>query len=130
MFKNRHYAFHFLSFFIGFVTLVYQAAGYTFLGDSVSFMCWLTLFSGLSCKRIQDTIANATLITLGYMIPLLLRNILKNIVASEGFLTSALSSFAITFLFALLFSAFGYILSFVFRKLLHLAKGKITLSKK
>jgi hypothetical protein len=117
MFKDRTLILYFILFFIGAFVLFYQASGLGWLGDSVNFLCAVCFLTGFFVFHLRHVFENAVLISVGYMAPLLLRNILKERNFSGDFLISAFTSLAMTFIFALLFASLGYATGFILRKL-------------
>lgn len=76
-FHSRSLWIYYLLFFTGSVILIYQAQNWNFLGDSVNFLCLLSVITGLSIYRWYQIIENSLLITAGYILPLLIRNCIK-----------------------------------------------------
>ncbi|MFS4460794.1 hypothetical protein [Bdellovibrio sp. HCB2-146] len=76
-FHSRSLWIYYLLFFTGSVVLIYQAQNWNFLGDSVNFLCLLSIITGLSIFRWYQIIENSLLITAGYILPLLIRNCIK-----------------------------------------------------
>lgn len=127
MFKDRSLILYFALFFAGALVLAYQASGLLWLGDSVNFLCAACFVSGFFALCLRHLFENALLVSVGYMTPLLLRNILKEKNYSGDFLLSALTSLAMTFVFALLFACLGYSVGFLLKKLRRSLKGKTSL---
>lgn len=76
-FHSRSLWIYYLLFFTGSIILIYQAQNWNFLGDSVNFLCLLSVMTGLSIYRWYQIIENSLLITAGYILPLLIRNCIK-----------------------------------------------------
>ena len=125
--KDRSLILHFALFIVGALVLIYQASGISILGDSVNFLCVAYFISGFFSSRLRHIFENAFLVTLGYMTPLVLRNLLKEKGLTFEFIGSALTSLAMTFLFGLLFVSLGYIVSFLLKRLRRSLKGHTSL---
>lgn len=117
-------------FFSGCLVLVYQALGWAILGDSVNFLCLLFLLNGLHVRRLVNIFENSLLVTLGYILPLLIRNSLKLSYAEAPsafhFAKLALVSSVTTMALGILFTAAGFALKHVAKKFFKVSKGRIT----
>ena len=117
-------------FFSGCLVLIYQALGWSALGDSVNFLCLLFLLNGLHVRRIVNIFENALLVTLGYILPLLIRNSLKLSYAEAPsalhFAKLAFVSSATTMALGILFTTLGFALKHLGRWLFKARKGRIT----
>ncbi|KHD88438.1 MAG: hypothetical protein OM95_09180 [Bdellovibrio sp. ArHS] len=110
--------------------LLYQALGWSVLGDSVNFLCLLFVIHGFAAKKFLHILENAVLVTLGYILPLLIRNSLKlsysEAPSMKDFLHLGLVSTGTTLAFGVVFSSLGYALRWARHKILRASRGKIT----
>ncbi|HEX7673062.1 MAG TPA: hypothetical protein VF412_02770 [Bdellovibrio sp.] len=117
-------------FLSGSVVLVYQALGLGLIGDSVNFLCILFLINGLHVRRWINIFENTFLVTLGYILPLLIRNSIKlsyvEAPSIKEFTRLALMSSLTTALLGLLFTSLGFLLKHFSKKAYRLSRGKIT----
>lgn len=117
-------------FLSGSVVLVYQALGLGFVGDSVNFLCILFLLNGLHVRRWINIFENTFLVTLGYILPLLIRNSIKlsyiEAPSIKEFARLALMSSLTTAVLGLLFTALGFLLKHFSKKAYRLSRGRIT----
>ncbi|WP_413568341.1 hypothetical protein ACLWBD_12050 [Bdellovibrio sp. HCB117] len=120
---------YYVLFFSGSTVLLYQAFGWNVFGDSVNFLCLLFLIHGFAAKKFLHIIENSLLVTLGYILPLLIRNSLKlsysEAPSMKDFLHLGLISTATTLGFGFAFSLLGYVLRWARHKVLRLSRGKI-----
>ena len=117
-------------FISGALVLVYQALEISIVGDSVNFLCLLFLLNGLHVRRLINIFENALLVTLGYILPLLIRNSIKlsyiEAPSLKDFARLALTSTLTTAAFGLLFTALGFLIKHFFKKAYRLSRGRIT----
>ncbi len=117
-------------FFSGSLVLVYQAFGWEVIGDSVNFLCLLFLINGIFAKRPLHILENSLLMTLGYILPLLIRNSLKlsytEAPSMKDFLYLALVSSSTTLAFGVAFSSLGFMLGSVSAKVMQMSRSKVT----
>lgn len=121
---------YYILFFSGSLVLVYQAFGWQVIGDSVNFLCFLFLINGLLARKFIHIFENALLMTLGYILPLLIRNCLKLSYAEapsmREFLNLAFVSSGTTLLLGICFSFLGFLLHHFGRKVQRLGRSRIT----
>nr|WP_295905362.1 hypothetical protein [uncultured Bdellovibrio sp.] len=117
-------------FFSGSLVLVYQAFGWDIVGDSVNFLCLLFLLNGFLTRRPLHILENSFLMTVGYILPLLIRNSLKltytEAPSIADFLKLAMKSTSVTLLLGCAFSCLGYFLVQVSQRVMQLSRSKIT----
>lgn len=117
-------------FFSGCLVLVYQAQGWSALGDSVNFLCFLFLINGLHVRRFINILENSLLLTLGYILPLLIRNSLKLSYAeapsAADFAKLGMVSSATTIALGLIFTTLGFAIRYLFKRISKIRKGRIT----
>ena len=73
-FGDRSVWAYYALFFSGAIVVVYQALNLSIVGDSVNFLCLLFLINGFLVNRRIHILENSLLMTLGYILPLLIRN--------------------------------------------------------
>lgn len=73
-FQNRSLGTYYALFMAGVSVLVYQAMGWQWVGDSVNYLCLLFVVFGLAIRRWSHILENSLLMTVGYILPLLIRN--------------------------------------------------------
>ena len=126
---DRNLWIYYALFFSGTLVLVYQVLNLNLVGDSVNFLCLLFLLNGLHVRRFVNIIENALLVTIGYILPLLIRNSLKLSYAEApsilDFAKLALVSSLTTMALGALFTTVGFLTKHFFKKALH-AKSRIT----
>lgn len=119
-------------FFSGSLVLVYQALGWEVLGDSVNFLCLLFVMNGFLARRFIHVIENSLLMTLGYILPLLIRNCLKlsytEAPSVKDFLQLALVSTSTTLALGLAFSFVGMVLFHFAHKIKKASRSRVTTS--
>lgn len=117
-------------FFSGSLVLVYQAFGWEMVGDSVNFLCLLFLLNGFLTRRPLHILENSFLMTIGYILPLLIRNSLKlsytEAPSMKEFLKLAMMSTSTTLALGCAFSCAGYILVQMSQKVMQMSHSKIT----
>lgn len=117
-------------FFSGSLVLIYEVQSFNFVGDSVNFLCFLFLLNSLNVRRWINIIENALLVTLGYILPLLIRNSLKlpyNEAASiTDFSKSAMISSLMTFLLGAFFTTLGFLATHFGKKIWRFRRDRIT----
>lgn len=117
-------------FFSGSLVLIYQAQGWELFGDSVNLLCLLFLLNGLFVSRFVHILENSLLITLGYILPLLIRNCLKlsyvEAPSIKEFLNLAMVSTSTTFLLGLAFTFIGFLLHHSGKKVHRFSRSRIT----
>ncbi|UOF01427.1 hypothetical protein [Bdellovibrio reynosensis] len=128
--KSRRLLAHYTVFFSGSLVLVYQALGLSMVGDSVNFLCLLFVINGFFAKRSRHILENAGLLTLGYILPLFIRNSLK-LSYSEApsllaFAKMGLVSTVTTFALGCAFSLLGFLLAQSFLKFQQISRGNVT----
>ena len=118
-------------FISGALVLVYQSSGWSIIGDSVNFLCLLFFLNSISVKKPLHILENSVLMTVGYILPLLIRNSIKLTYAEApsmtDFLKLAMVSTSTTLLLGCVFSLFGYALVKATQKLLRASRGRITM---
>ena len=116
-------------FFSGSLALAYQAYAWNIVGDSVNFLCLLFLLNGFFAKKTLHIIENTLLMTLGYILPLLIRNSLKlsyvEAPSMTEFFKLALISSTTTLLLGLVFSGMGYSIRQLTSRIKILGRGRI-----
>lgn len=129
--QNRSLWVYYTLFISGALVLVYQSSGWNWVGDSVNFLCVLFLFNSLFVKKIMHVLENSILMTLGYILPLLIRNSLKLSYAeapsAKDFLKLAMVSTSTTLLLGCVCSLLGFLLLRGFQKVLRSTRGRITI---
>lgn len=127
---SRNLWIYYALFFSGSLVLVYQALGWEVIGDSVNFLCLLFLINGIFAKRPLHILENSLLMTLGYILPLLIRNSLKlsytEAPSMKDFLYLALVSSSTTLAFGVAFSSLGFMLGSVSAKVMQMSRSKVT----
>lgn len=117
-------------FFSGSMVLVYQALGWNIIGDSVNFLCLLFLLNGLMVRRFVHIIENSLLMTLGYILPLLIRNSLKlsytEAPSIKEFLYLAFVSTITTLVLGIGFSFLGMLIYHFGHKLQQMSRSRVT----
>lgn len=117
-------------FFSGSLVLVYEVFKWNLVGDSVNFLCLLFLINGFLAKKPLHILENSFLMTLGYILPLLIRNSLKltyiEAPSLKDFMHLALTSSGMTLVFGVAFSCLGYVLAQGGQKILQMSRSKIT----
>ncbi|WP_347359713.1 hypothetical protein [Bdellovibrio sp.] len=117
-------------FFSGSLVLIYQAVDWEVIGDSVNFLCLLFIMNGLLARRFIHVIENSLLLTLGYILPLLIRNCLKlsysEAPSVKDFLQLALVATSTTFALGLVFSFLGMIFFHFSRKIKKASRSRVT----
>lgn len=129
-FHDRRLITHYGLFFSGALALVYQALGFSLLGDSVEFLCLVAFIGGFSISRKFHILENAFLMTLGYILPLVIRNSMKLTYAEAPslatFLQLGFQSTLSTFILGLVFSALALLTMKISGTLLRHSKGRIS----
>lgn len=129
-FNNRSLWTYYTIFFSGSAALLYQAVGWNIIGDSVNFLCLLFFLNGFFVQRITHIFENSLLMTLGYILPLLIRNSLKmsHTVAPllQDFLTLAATSTLTTLALGCLFTGLSFLLKISVTKLSRRSRGHIS----
>ncbi len=129
---NRNLWVYYILFFSGSLALIYQAFGWAVLGDSVTFLCLLFLINGLLARQLLHILENSLLMTLGYILPLLIRNSIKfthkEDPSIQEFMNLAAISTGTTLLLGFCFTFLGFILHLFGRKIRHLGRSRITSS--
>lgn len=130
-FQNRSVAIYFALFLSGAAVLVYQAMGLRFVGDSVNFLCLLFLIYGVGTRHWKHILENSVLMTMGYILPLLIRNSIKltyqEAPSVTDFLQLAAVSSSMTLAIGVGCSAMSYLVFRVLgRQVKALGKTKIT----
>ncbi len=119
-------------FLSGSLVLVYQAIPLTLIGDSVNFLCLLFLLNGLHVHRFVNIIENSILVTMGYILPLLIRNSLKLTYAEApsilDFAKLAMVSSLTTMALGAVFTTVGFLLKHFSKKALRAGRSRITTS--
>ncbi|MFV3408831.1 hypothetical protein [Bdellovibrio bacteriovorus] len=117
-------------FFSGSLVLVYQALNWEIIGDSVNFLCLLFLMNGLLARRFIHILENSLLMTLGYILPLLIRNSLKlsytEAPSIKEFLNLAFVSTTTTLVLGIGFSFLGMLLHHFGHKLHQMSRSRVT----
>jgi|GEM_PF-1367445 len=117
-------------FFSGASVLIYQALGWDLVGDSVNFLCLLFVLNGFLARRKMHILENTFLMTVGYILPLLIRNSLKlsyvEAPSMREFLKLGLVSTGTTLALGCVFSFLGYALVQGSQKFAHLSRGKVS----
>ncbi|QDK38529.1 hypothetical protein [Bdellovibrio sp. NC01] len=126
---DRNIWIYYALFFSGTLVLVYQVLGLNLVGDSVNFLCMLFLFNGLHVRRFINIIENSLLMTVGYILPLLIRNSLKLSYAEApsmfDFAKLALISSITTMALGALFTTVGFLFKHFLKRAVH-SKSRIT----
>ena len=126
---SRNIWIYYILFFSGSLALAYQAYGWSIVGDSVNFLCLLFLLNGFLAKKTLHILENTLLMTLGYILPLLIRNSLKlsyvEAPSMTEFFKLALVSTTMTLLLGLVFSGIGYTIRQLTSKIKILSRGRI-----
>lgn len=121
---------YYFLFFSGTFVLVYQSFDLKIIGDSVNVLCLLCMVSGFFVGRPLYILENSVLVTLGYILPLLIRNSLKlsyvEAPSAQKFLELAFISSLITLALGILFSSAGFIISYAIKKFRQAGRSKIT----
>jgi hypothetical protein len=129
-FNNRSLWAYYTIFFSGSAALLYQAVGWNIIGDSVNFLCLLFFLNGFLVKRPLHIFENSLLMTLGYILPLLIRNSLKlnHSEASllQDFLKLAATSTLTTLALGCLFTGLSFLLKISATKFSRLSRGHIS----
>lgn len=127
--NNRSLWAYYLIFFSGSAALLYQASGWSLLGDSVNFLCLLFFLTGFFTKRPSHIVENSFLMTVGYILPLLIRNSLKlssvNAPAITDFLKLALISTLTTLALGIFFTSISYLFRLIAVKISQMSRSKI-----
>ncbi|MBV2167652.1 MAG: hypothetical protein KUL82_02990 [Bdellovibrio sp.] len=127
---SRNLWIYYALFFSGSLVLVYQAFGWEVIGDSVNFLCLLFLINGIFAKRPLHILENSLLMTLGYILPLLIRNSLKlsytEAPSMKDFLYLALVSSSTTLAFGVAFSSIGFTLGYLSTRVMQMSRSKVT----
>ncbi|WP_415061519.1 hypothetical protein [Bdellovibrio sp.] len=127
---SRNLWIYYALFFSGSLVLVYQAFGWDVIGDSVNFLCLLFLINGIFAKRPLHILENSLLMTLGYILPLLIRNSLKlsytEAPSMKDFLYLALVSSSTTLAFGVAFSSIGFTLGYISTRVMQMSRSKVT----
>lgn len=117
-------------FLSGSLVLVYQSVPITVVGDSVNFLCLLFLLNGLHVRRFVNIFENSVLVTVGYILPLMIRNSLKLSYAEApsilDFAKLAMISGATTMVLGALFTTIGFLLKHFGKKVLHASRSRFT----
>lgn len=118
-------------FISGALVLVYQSSGWNWVGDSVNFLCVLFLLNSLFVKKFVHVFENSILMTLGYILPLLIRNSLKlsytEAPSAKDFLKLAMVSTSTTLLLGCVFSLLGYLLLKGLQKVVRSSRSRVTI---
>lgn len=126
---SRNIWIYYILFFSGSLALAYQAYSWNIVGDSVNFLCLLFLLNGFLAKKTLHILENTLLMTLGYILPLLIRNSLKlsyvEAPSMTEFFKLALVSTTMTLLLGLVFSGMGYTIRQLTSKIKILSRGRI-----
>ena len=119
---------HFYSFIAGVAVFVYQGFQLQFLGDSFYFIQAIAFALGLYCIYLRQIFTTATIFSVGYSLPLIVRNSLKYLRGEDqyNFFVVLGTSLLTTFLIALSALGVGYSLRFLMRKASRRFKGKIS----
>ncbi|HEY1080446.1 MAG TPA: hypothetical protein VGE46_10115 [Bdellovibrio sp.] len=128
---TRSLLIYYALFISGAMVLVYQSSGWTLIGDSVNFLCLLFFLNSISVKKPLHILENSVLMTVGYILPLLIRNSIKLTYAEAPSMTDffklAMVSTSTTLLLGCVFSLFGYTLVKATQKILRASRGRITM---
>lgn len=131
LFHGRNLMTYYVLFMSGALVLAYQAVGLKIVGDSVNFLCLLFLLYGIGAQRWQHIVENSLLMTLGYILPLLIRNSIKlsyqEAPSVQRFLELAAVSSSTTLALGLACTALSYLALRLARQLKSLGRSKITL---
>ncbi|NUN05318.1 MAG: hypothetical protein HUU57_06120 [Bdellovibrio sp.] len=129
--NSRSLWIYYALFISGALVLVYQSSGWSVIGDSVNFLCLLFFLNSLAAKKPLHIIENSLLMTVGYILPLLIRNSIKLTYAEapsmSDFFKLAMVSTSTTLLLGCVFSCIGFTLTKILQKALRVSKGRITM---
>ncbi|WII72291.1 hypothetical protein QJS83_00225 [Bdellovibrio sp. 22V] len=121
---------YYVLFFSGSVVLVYQSYNWDFVGDSVNFLCLLFLVNGFLAKKPLHILENSFLMTLGYILPLLIRNSLKlsytEAPSMLHFLKLGAISTGTTFALGCAFTCIGFLIAQMSLRAMQMSRSKIT----
>lgn len=130
LFHSRSIWVYYTLFISGAFVLIYQAMGWNLLGDSVNFLCLLFVINGLMARRFVHILENSSLMTLGYILPLMIRNCLKlsyiEAPSMLHFAQLAFTSTSTTLILGLGFSFLGLTLHHLARKIHSASRGRVT----
>ncbi|KYG67419.1 hypothetical protein AZI86_00780 [Bdellovibrio bacteriovorus] len=111
---------------------MYQAMGFNFVGDSVNFLCLLFLGYGIATRHWIHILENSVLMTLGYILPLLIRNSIKltyqEAPSMKSFLQLAAVSSSTTLILGLGCTAASFMTYRLIRQVKTAGRSKITTS--
>ncbi|MBO9666518.1 MAG: hypothetical protein J7501_06850 [Bdellovibrio sp.] len=111
---------------------MYQIYNLKIVGDSVNFLCLLFFFNGLHVRRVMNIFENSLLMTMGYILPLLIRNSIKLSYAEApsvaDFAKLGLVSALTTMALGALFTTIGFLAKHFGKKFLRFRKSRITTS--
>ena len=117
-------------FFSGSIVVVYQALNWSLIGDSVNFLCLLFLLNGLHVQRAINIFENAVLLTMGYILPLLIRNSLQLSYAEApsliDFVRMGMVTSMTTVALGIIFTTVGYLFKYFARKIISMLKPQIS----
>lgn len=132
LFHTRSLAIYYMLFLSGAMVLIYQALGWKYVGDSVNFLCLLFLAYGLLARHWVHILENSLLMTLGYILPLLIRNSIKlsyqETPSVPDFVQMAAISSSATLVLGLGCTAISFFSFRLLRQMKSLGRSKITLS--
>lgn len=109
-FFQRSLFIHYLLFFLGIGVVVYQNQSLISIGDPVHLLCALSFIAAyLTSQKLVHIFENSLLITVGFCVPLLIRNVMNFASGfSTDFILSGALSVGTTFLVSSLFALAGY----------------------
>lgn len=132
LFHTRSLMTYYVLFMSGALVLVYQALGLNFVGDSVNFLCLLFFVYGVTTRHWVHILENSALMTLGYILPLLIRNSIKltyqEAPSVKHFLQLAAVSSSTTLILGLGCTALSFLMYRLVRQVKSAGRSKITTS--
>lgn len=132
LFHTRSLMTYYVLFMSGAMVLIYQALGLKFVGDSVNFLCILFLVYGIGTRHWVHILENSALMTLGYILPLLIRNSIKltyqEAPSVKHFLQLAAVSSSTTLILGLGCTALSFLMYRFMRQMKSVGRSKITTS--
>jgi hypothetical protein len=131
LFQTRSMMTYYVLFISGALVLVYQAVGLNYVGDSVNFLCLLFLAFGMTTRHWVHILENSVLLTLGYILPLLIRNSIKlsyqEAPSMKQFLQLAIVSSSTTLALGLGCTAISFLVYRACRQVKTLGRSQITI---